>query len=288
MQVIKRVTIPEGDGDTYDRPEAYPDLSLNRNLSFETNYWNTEIATFLSECGVDAYYGVRDGYTDKEWLWIHGIPWFMAVTTQGIIRARSLTSTNAISLSTTPVRSYIFSFVGNPSKTFIFRIFETDLTMVFAVRFDYALTPYGLRLPALQMMSNNKSIVHALQVLYAIDESSKNAISINFSNPFFDLNSSYYETLIGDRFLLTPIYSSVATLAPILVIDGVYRIPTNLNQELDTPDSTSLYQLEIEISGKKFLVGTNKSETGFGSGLIALDDDDPLISEEELMRGVES
>lgn len=294
MQVIKHITIPESSGETYIHSSRYPATSGVTVDAVLTDAWNNEIATFLSECGVDAYYGVREGYGKEKWLWIRGVPYFnYVVPSNDYVHITPPGTTNSTYFVSKAQDSYIFSFCGNSKKTFIFRIFTSDLNIENSIRFNVFISPLSLkRYPAYVFgnSSNKYSISETSYAIYNLTETSINRESITVASTYYNSVAGLYLSDMGNNVVLIPINHNIARSTPIrLFIDGEYIFPSDrLPAEAAAPMVDSIYQKEILLSGRKFLVGWRDDNASFGSGLIALDDDDPLISEEELMREVET
>lgn len=290
MQVIKRVTFNAECTPMLNRPLAYGVTTKTQVCESLTNSWNQEVATFLQECGVDAYYGVREGYTEYEWLWVNGMPTFFSTSSTTLnvyYRGASVNSSTTIDTGCLPNGTYIFNFVGNPKKTFIFRIFTTDYTCNFLVRFNFVISlASAKRYPAIEGQTNIKSFSDQQNMMISISSSGRTLFKLPIDSPHYE-KTEFFNVDVGEGILLMPVTArGASSLAPGIVVDGQYAAPNDIVGAVNIVESTELYQTEIDIGGRKFLVGYNPTGHGFGTGLIALDDDDPLISEEDLMSEV--
>lgn len=288
MQVIKRVTISE-DSTTASRPLYYPSTTKVSIYINQTEAWNREIALFLQECGVDAYYGVREGYTEDKYLWVNGLPIFMVAHAAsgylkgyGIAYSLSSATETEIELNGT----YIFNLIGNPHKTFIFRVFTTAYEFKWGVKFGFVISSAtGRRYPGVSGSTNTSDFVSQLIILLNLTSSSRETYKMQLTDPKYD-ETSFYTYDVGEGIVLTPVMSNTASVTPTVFVDGQYLFPMSMESDIVMVDANVLYQTEIAVGGRKFLVGYTPTQLGLGAGLIALDDDDPLISEDDLMAEV--
>lgn len=289
MQVIKRITIPETSDETsISRPVRYP---TSKTYVYEdvTDFINGEVATFLSECGVDAFYGVREGFGNHKWLWIRGVPSFFYVSTAFNFIYQYPGSSSITTISQTASAPFVLSFVGNPKKTFIFRVFSQSFDFLFGMLFRYLVSlASGKQYPTTSGVTSDASISTVGAMQHTLTEETIATTKLTFGNRIYR-EEPFYISDIGEGIVLIPLMpSSPDTLAPRVLVDGEYEIPQPLTSEVTNVPLEDIYQTEIDISGRKFLIGYNSQDHDLGGGLIALEDDDPLISEDDLMAEVET
>lgn len=274
MQVISSFPITSVPENIVKRSSVYNNTSTTaRNVS----NFNEEMVNFLTKCGVkDVAYEQRDD--DKyPWLYIFGLPCILyknssnTYTYFSINPALSSGSTLSSFADVSNGDLYVV-FSGNPNNAFILRFFRKD-TNEFVSSFVFY-----------KFISSYTGNYYVLTV-------DRCALSSSF-NPYINYkkNDKYVRTQISTSFDITfPDYiiNDLKDIDKIklypysyygLYIPGFYRfstddsIPRGLSRD-------SIWQEEIVLGGQRFL-----NLSGMYAGLIALDDDDPEITEGELIE----
>lgn len=306
MQKVKWVTITTGD--EVRRPWLPNSSSIITTV--ESN-WMSEIATFLSECGVEVSDGAIEG-SSWEWMWIRGVSFLPTIektsssTNPYYLRFYSPGGYHTIGSSTTSASGFAGEFLlnlcGNPDGTFVFRIFSSDSIYFGGILIGEFLSTASGKKYMYDRLINPSSENSVCRVYYPDDSQSSGIsarsvlLTLSATNIPVTSSNSFLVYDLEDNMLLYPLfwgavtqtgYTDLLNVPYIFTTVGVYHKPLGF----DIPDANArdvLYQREIFINGRKFLVGGNSFKNGLGAPLIALDDDDPLVSEEELMSEVEA
>lgn len=265
MQALKYISF-SGVSETYMRPLAY---GLSRsNISMQTDVLNEAAAQCLSAIGVDAQYATRD---DEEypWLWIEGVPFLLGRTPNSTAIYFATGSNNYVVSSTISASEVTVVACGNPNGVYCLFLYT------------------GSTYRAVFYFGKIWNIFNTIEYGFAYADSKIRVYdmesweSLIFEDGSFNPKAYVRSTLkefIGDSFPLAPVSITVASddmSTRTVYFKGVYTYPMEMN--LPSASSTP-YQREILIGDRKFLVSGT-------FGLIALEDDDPLISEEEFLEG---
>lgn len=297
MQKIKRVTITVGE--VVSRPVIFG--SGSERTVVDSN-WLSEIAAFLSECGVSEEYTEQDE-NSWDWLTIRGVTFFIGIeytSSKYYLRAYSsggyMTLVNGVSSGTDLYGEFILSFCGNPNGTFVFRIFKaSDWAFYSGLIIGTVRSTISDKLyPFCQLAKASNSNIRIYFPDPAQDGGMNNrAIALTTNQDVPSANDGLYVFEFGTDMPLYPVLYGIGEATGnnpvnpnyIFVSVGAYKVPSGFNIPSNERNDT-LYQKEILINGRKFLLGGTSNSTAFGLPLIALDEDDPLISEEELMSEV--
>lgn len=301
MQAIKYIDIPANGADEVKRPTIYPNGGGSAAIiKDDSDLLNTEIATFLSDCGVDAYFGVKEG-EEYEWLWINDMPlYFYTKPTDSypVIRVYvpGGSSVKTINSSEIPDNRLVFNFCGNPDGAFLFRFFTTTFSLYYMFTFTKIRSLLSNKVyPSVRVTSGGSSSVVLIHTF--VNESRTKEYTVSTTMSLLNSAKPFLADDIGeDKLALIPMESitdvnASVNVPSILVLEGVYLYPVNTSIPDGSPFD-SLYQTEIFIDSRKFLVGyastTAVSSSTIRLGLVALEDDDPLISEDDLLSEVET
>lgn len=293
MQAIKIVSISETSTST-TRPIRVGS-SAATNYLIVSDLWNETVATFLAECGVNAAFEVREG-SEYPFLWIDDFPYLLTRGTASDQTLRCHTPGN-ISLKInifdggviTKVRTMGLVFNGNPKGWFTLRFFDENFTESSGfVGFGITQSMVSLRkysVISLLVSNTNKDVIsypnesgsHYISEYMSID---REVSELDISS--VSVAPEFIKSDFGIKFPLIPITS---VLSGVTLVDiGRYRyvnaqnLPSYKNWDI-------LYQPEFELGGRKFWLSSRSLDAPdqFSLGLVALDDDDPLITEDELM-----
>lgn len=300
MQVLKRITLSDMGQPSLSekRPMAYPNEMLGYSYKLESDVLNQEIASFLSDCGVDAFFGVRGEESEAEWLWINGIPIYIQIPTftNNGLRFYYPNETGYQVLTSSATSSYILSFLGNPKKTFFLRFFTTDYTFLGLMKCSWAVSLASLKRYPMMISWLPTNTDYSPQLKLIMMESPP--IKLSFAELYrtYQDVDEFHTIDVGEGgVVLEPIYNTPSNAdgrlhRPGIIVDGEYLFPIATFLEIPKLTVSALYQVEILFSGRKFLIAENLDDPAKGlmSGLVALDDDDPLITEDELMAEVET
>lgn len=302
MQRIKRVTIVTGED------VRRPGVLGGTNINDTESSWSSEIVTFLTECGVDASYGEIDG-SSYEWMTIRGIVSYMAIERSGSNNyLRFYSPGGYISLFYSASLSdlegeFVLNLCGNPNGTFVLRLFTSAFEYLggFVIG-EFLSTASGKKYMYSRLINSGTSAnsVHRIYFPDTTVSSGTSARNIEISNDASNIPAASSDAFLafdlGDSMLLYPIFYGNVTITGNtntvnchynLATIGVYHKPNGFNLP-DAVGKSVLYQREGFVNGRKLLFGGNSFSIGFGLPLLALDEDDPLISEEELMSEVET
>lgn len=299
MQAIKYIDIPANGADEVTRPTSYPEGNSTKIFKDDSDLLNTEIATFLSDCGVDAFFGVKED-EEYEWLWINDMPLYFFTKpsdTYPIIRVYVPGSSSAKWINESEILSnrLVLNFCGNPGGAFLFRVFSINFSVLYYM-FAFSKVRSSLSNKVYPSIRTTAGIASSVGVVHTfVDDSRTKSYTFSTSIPLVGTAKPFLADDIGENTLgLVPVQSvtessTTVNVPSILALEGVYLYPINTV----IPDGAaynSLYQTEISIDNRKFLVAyanTDASST-IRLGLVALEDDDPLISEDDLMSEVET
>ena len=278
MQAIKAFQITDSDTSVIKRP-YYPGAT-NSNYWTGSDQWNEQIAEFLSLCGVNAVWGINESIDPVyKYLYIDGIPTLFRKSDVSdylfFVIGNHNTFYNNGATYTENAKGYL-SFVGNPKGPWCLRFLYENMSIDTGFFYGYV-----------SILATNERLISyftyggTAATLYKIVDGIPKYVNSSYiiRNTAYDSSNSIYKAIVGDEIVLPKAVLNVA--APTLSVDNMYLFP----REAGIPNGNSadsLYQKEVIINSKKFLVAWSESGS-LSKGLIQLEDDDPLITEEELM-----
>lgn len=280
MQALKYLTWPSTHTESGSRPANSFTNSLTLSLGI-TNWLNEEMATFLTECGVEnVSYEVRDG-SSYPWLWIWDSPFlfyetmtnndnYMAIPLGSkYTRFPASNTTGLIGLGD-PV---CFVFSGNPKSSFIFRIMKEGSSLVQNQQTGLWVAK------ATNQLSGEPLVMASTNCLYT---TSYAIVAMYPDRLYKDLGVMGTAVYTLDNFWKHGLEGQVPLLqrsSQWLYAADTFRFPVGAGIE-DGSYTTDKYQREVYIGTHRYMV-LNRSNVG----LVRLEDDDPPITEDELLRG---
>lgn len=270
MQAIKKITFSTlGEK---DRRPYYWNASSSYDL-YSVEDINISILDFLVECGVDSAFEVREGSV-YPWLWIFNTPYLFYHTSsnQVCVNISPAAANMVYNIAAEGAQFCYVVFSGNPKSAFVLRFYNPDESIHFVCMFADCISPYtNKHYGAFRYNFSNANMSFHVCFL------SGNGQYGDFSTSPTTLKMEYsrlFEADFPEKILLW------STTSHGYLIRSVYYLP--INKLPIGLSSSSYYQEEMLLGEKRYL-----NLSGFNGGLIQLDDDDPEVTEDELMGGLE-
>lgn len=261
----------------------------------ETTYWNRNdfinqtIADFLhNDCGVDAFYEVREGSNNK-FLWIYGVPFLFSqttITTSSVQYSRfygplygtalSYVSSRLFSAATTAIYKFSLCFCGDPNNGFSLRFKmynSTSLTNEFKFVFCKAKNMLTEKESVVFLFGNPAPASATISNCNGIDKNEDGSLDDeNFSNATILYSpvlqtKNVIKTGGGGKFPLVPINFGIWKSTGFYLHPIGFDLPSALGSSIEA-------QTEVSISGRRFIVTTRDSPSSsyINAGLIEVSD----------------
>lgn len=245
----------------------------NSTTVYAVDESSERLAEFLIRCGVECSYEVRDG-SPYPWLWIFDAPTLVYYSSNNSIFMfnPSTTSTSlALSLGGNSANTRAI-FSGNPKSSFILRFEGTDGTIISTIFMSRVISPSGNRYRVISKLGTSK------YVFYQDDQGWHDYAPSTSLTPSSIEQMDFLSHDADGRVPLIPQEICHMPIDSTFMYPKGFDLPTGLGGD-------SYWLEEIVLGGHRYL---NASGVLNGFGLIQLDDDDPEVTEEDLIGGLES
>lgn len=249
-------------------PGGNPSTSI-----YEADECSERLAEFLIRCGVECSYELRDE-SPYPWLWIFDTPtlaYYSGGNTIFMLNPNPTSTSLALSLGGNSGNTRAI-FNGNPKSAFILRFEGNDGTILSTISMSRVISPSGNRYPVISKTGTSKFL------FYQDDQGWHDYAPSASLTPSSIEKMDFLSHDADGRVPLIPQEMCHMPIDSMFMYPKGFDLPTGLG-------GGSYWLEEIVLGGHRYL---NASGVQNGFGLIRLDDDDPEVTEEELMGGLAS